>query len=98
MEENREHEPWVEQAMSYLNHPDRQSEAIGYIRPALDKLQEIQKTGDIFFPQSWLTSLLKGHNSAEAAAIVKQFLAEHPDYPENLKQKILQSADHLLRL
>ena len=98
LEENREHEPWVEQALAYLNHPSRQSEALSYIRPALDKLQEIQKTGDIFFPQSWLTSLLKGHNSAEAAAIVKQFLADHPDYPENLKQKILQSADHLLRL
>jgi aminopeptidase N len=94
---NREHEPWVDQAISFLNHPFRQRESLQYIRPALDKLVEIQKTGDIFFPKSWLDNLLKGHTSPEAGLIVKQFLADHPDYPENLRLKILQSADHLLR-
>ena len=97
-EKNREHEPWVEQAMAFLNHPIREKESLEYIRPALDKLQEIKRTGDIFFPKSWLDSLLKGHNSKEAASIVRQFLADHPDYPEDLKMKILQSADHLLRM
>jgi len=97
-EKNREHEPWVDQAMAFLNHPVREKESLEYIRPALDKLQEIKRTGDIFFPKSWLDNLLKGHNSKEAASIVKQFLTDHPDYPEDLKMKILQSADHLLRM
>ncbi len=83
--------------MAYLNHPKRQIEALGYIRPALDELQEIQKTGDIFFPKSWLDNLMKGHKSQEAAAIVRQFLDDNPNYPENLKMKILQSADHLIK-
>lgn len=96
-EENREHEPWVDQAMAFLNHPSRQTDAVKYIRPALEELQEIQRTGDIFFPKSWLDNLLKGHNSKEAAAIVRQFLADHPNYPESLKMKILQSADHLIQ-
>jgi aminopeptidase N len=96
-EENREHEPWVDQAMAFLNHPSRQTEAVKYIRPALEELQEIQRTGDIFFPKSWLDNLLKGHNSKEAAAVVGQFLTDHPNYPESLKMKILQSADHLLQ-
>ncbi len=96
-EENREHEPWIDQALAYLNHPLRQTEAVKYIRPALNELQEIQQTGDIFFPKSWLDNLLKGHNSGEAGELVRQFLTDHPDYPENLKMKILQSADHLLR-
>jgi len=87
----------VEQAMAFLNHPSRQNEAVEYILPALDKLQEIQRTGDIFFPKNWLDALLKGHSSRKAADVVKQFLNEHPNYPENLKLKILQSADHLLR-
>jgi aminopeptidase N len=94
---NREHEPWVDQAMAFLNHTFRQRENLEYIRPALDKLVEIQQTGDIFFPKSWLDNLLKGHSSPEAGLIVKQFLTDHPDYPENLRLKILQSADHLLR-
>jgi aminopeptidase N len=96
-EENREHEPWVDQALAFLNHPIREKESLEYIRPALDELQEIQRTGDIFFPKSWLDNLLKGHNSKEAAAIVRQFLADHPNYPEDLKMKILQSADHLMK-
>ena len=96
-EENREHEPWVDQAMAFLNHPSRQKDAVKYIRPALDELQEIQQTGDIFFPKSWLDNLLKGQSSKEAAAIVRQFLADHPNYPESLKMKILQSADHLIQ-
>jgi len=96
-EENREHEPWVDQAIALLNHPLRQEEALKFIRPGLNELQEIQQTGDIFFPKSWLDNLLKGHNSKEAASIVRQFLTDHPDYPENLKMKILQSADHLMR-
>jgi aminopeptidase N len=84
--------------MAFLNHPIREKESLEYIRPALDKLLEIKLTGDIFFPKSWLDSLLKGHNSKEAASIVRQFLADHPDYQEDLKMKILQSADHLLRM
>jgi len=95
--QNREHEPWVDRAMTFLNHPFRQKESIKYIRPALDALLEIQQTGDIFFPKSWLDNLLKGHNSPEAGTIVRQFLTDHPNYPEDLKMKILQSADHLLR-
>ncbi len=95
--QNREHEPWVDRAMTFLNHPFQQKESLEYIRPALDALLEIQQTGDIFFPKSWLDNLLKGHGSPEAGTIVKQFLTDHPDYPEDLKMKILQSADHLLR-
>ena len=95
--ENREHEPWVNDALAFLNFPGREQESNAYILSGLDVLQEIQETGDIFFPKSWLDNLLKGHQSAEAAAIVRRFLAEHPDYPKPLKRKILQSADFLLK-
>ncbi len=96
-EKNRGHEPWVNKAMAFLNHPSHEKESLQYIRPALDKLQEIQRTGDIFFSKSWLDNLLVGHNSKEAAEIVRQFLNDNPEYPEDLKKKILQSADQLMR-
>lgn len=92
--ENRRHEPWVQTALRYLNHPLRQEEALGYIRPALDALQDVQRTGDIFFPKQWVAATLRGHNSPEADAIVERFLQEHPDYPELLKNKVLQAAAH----
>lgn len=94
---NRRIEPWVTQIVGYLNHPLRQQQAVKYIRPALQELQEVQRTGDIFFPKNWISATLRGHNSPEAAQVVRQFLEQHPDYPVLLKNKILQSADHLHR-
>jgi aminopeptidase N len=95
--ENRAVEPWAESALAYLNHPLRAAEAVGYITPALEELQEVQRTGDIFFPKNWAGALLDGHDSPEAAAAVREFIASHPDYPPLLKTKLLQAADHLLR-
>ena len=92
--ENRRHEPWVQTALRFLNHPLRQEEALGYIRPALDALQDVQRTGDIFFPKQWVAATLRGHNTPEADAIVEQFLKDHPDYPELLKNKVMQAAAH----
>ena len=95
--ENRRVEPWAESALAYLNHPLRQADAVPYIFPALEALPEIQRTGDIFFPKNWCVNLLRGHDSPEAAAEVKRFLDSHPDLPDLLKCKLLQSEDHLMR-
>ncbi|MCF0073764.1 M1 family aminopeptidase [Dyadobacter sp. CY261] len=96
-EENREKEAWVLDALAYLHHPLRAKAALKYLRPSLDLLQEIQLTGDIFFPTRWLHNTFAGHASAEAAAIAQTFLTEHPDYPYFLKNKILQATDPLDR-
>jgi len=95
--ENRQHEIWVRTALKYLNHPLRAEQSIKYLKPSLEMLGEIQKTGDIFFPKNWLVYTVGRYNSAEAAGIVKEFLEENPDYNENLKAKILQFSDLLFR-
>ncbi len=94
---NRENEPWVTEALRYLHHPLRAAASAKYIRPSLELLEEIQRTGDVFFPKQWLDATLGGHNSREAADIVQSFLDEFPRYPARLKGKILQSADPLFR-
>ncbi|HWP38785.1 MAG TPA: M1 family aminopeptidase [Gemmatimonadales bacterium] len=94
---NREREPWVLEALGYLNHPLRGSHAERYVRPALELLEEIQRTGDIFFPSGWLDATLSGHNSLRVAQIVRDFLERRPDYPARLRAKILQAADPLFR-
>ncbi len=94
---NRKHEPWVLEAVSYLHHPLRSESATRYLRPSLDLLEEIKRTGDIFFPKRWLDATLSGHSSAEAARLVRQFLGDHPQYPARLRGQILQSADLLFR-
>jgi aminopeptidase N len=94
---NRAKEAWVTAALSYLNHPLRQSTSIKYLPKSLDLVEEIQRTGDVFFPQSWLGSILSSYQSKEAAQIVNDFLKAHPDYNPKLKDKILQSSDNLFR-
>jgi aminopeptidase N len=94
---NREREPWVLAGLRNLHHPLRSASALPLIRPALDMVEEIQRTGDIFFPQRWLGATLDGHNEAEAADIVAGFLSESSGLSPRLRGKVLQSADMVWR-
>jgi aminopeptidase N len=94
---NRRREPWVLEGLQYLHHPLRAAQSEKYIRPSLDLLIEIQRTGDIFFPTRWMNATLSGHNTKSAAAIVRTFLNEHKDYPVRLRRIVLQASDELFR-
>jgi aminopeptidase N len=95
--ENREHEPWVVDALRFLNHPLRRNHAERYIKPSLDLLADIQRTGDIFFPIRWTNAVLNGHNSRAAAETVTAFVAKQKGFPPRLRQIVEQSADQLYR-
>ena len=95
--ENRRIEPWAASALAYLNHPLRQSYAVKYIRPGLEVLEEVQRTGDIFFPKNWASALLRNHKSKEAYQEVQAFFKAYPGYSPLLKNKILQAAWPLYR-
>ncbi len=95
--ENRRREPWVLEGVRYLNHPLRAEQSRKYLRPALDLLQELRSTGDIFFPRNWMGAMLGGHDSPASADVVRDFLSDHRDYPIRLRRIILQAADPLFR-
>ncbi len=95
--ENRANEEWVLEVLTYLHHPYRVEESVSMIQPSLELLQEIKETGDIFFPKRWLDRTLQYHHSEDALDQVKQFLFRNNSYPQDLKNKILQSSDHLFR-
>jgi aminopeptidase N len=95
--ENRRRESWTLDALRNLNHPLRASHGVRYIRRGLELVDEIQRTGDIFFPLSWMNALLDGHNSAAAATAVATFLDETPKQQPRLRGKTLQAADDLFR-
>jgi len=97
MVENRRREPWVSESLAYLNHPLREQDSERFIRPGLELLAEIQRTGDIFFPSNWTGSILWGHRSPRAAAMVRDFLAEELQFPERLRWTVLSAADDLFR-
>ena len=94
---NRQREPWVLDALSYLNHPLRADHARRFIEPALELLEEVQRTGDIFFPGAWIQATLSGHTQPAAAETVRGFLDAHTDYPDQLRGKVLQASDMVER-
>ncbi len=95
--ENRRPESRVLTALDLLCHPLRGDESVAYIRPALEILPEIQRTGDIFFPASWCKRILGPHTSLAAKAEVEAFLADNPQMHPLLKTKVLQAAGWLLQ-
>jgi aminopeptidase N len=95
--DSRRREPWVVEALGYLNHPLRAAVAEPHLRRALELLPELQRTGDIFFPANWTNALLAGHSSSSAASIVREFLNDRQDLPDALRRVVLQSADELFR-
>jgi aminopeptidase N len=94
---NRRKESWVNTAAGYLNHPLRGGSAEKYILPSLELLEELQQTGDIFFPQNWLQATLGMCQSEQAQKIVQDFISSHPGYNSRLLNKLLQASDHLFR-
>jgi aminopeptidase N len=94
----RTREAWVVDAVRYLNHPLRAASSQRYVRPALELLREIQRTGDIFFPKRWADAALSGYQATRATAEVQAFIAALPaDYPPRLRWVLLSAADPLFR-
>lgn len=89
--ENRRIEPWASISLAYLNNRHRSPEAIKYVRRGLEEVVQIQRTGDIFFPKSWVGALVGGHDRKEVKKIVDEFFNENPDYSPMLKNKILMN-------
>ncbi len=94
---NRSREPWVTEGLGYLHHPSRAAEAEEFLAPGLEMLEEIRRTGGIFFPKAWLDATLGGHSTPSAYRTVREYLRRHPDLPPRLRQKVLQASDGLRR-
>lgn len=96
-DKNREKESWVSVGLSNFHHPLRQESAQKYLRFCLDLTEEIQRTGDIFFPKDWLSNTIGKYSSKFAFDEVQRFLKENPNFSPILKRKLLQATDGLYR-
>ena len=96
-EKNRGKEAWVLDGLDFINHPTRQDDAIKHLKTSLELLDEIQRTGDIFFPKGWLNGTIGRYTSADAYQILEEYLAAYPDLNPALLKKILQASDDLRR-
>jgi aminopeptidase N len=96
-DKNREKEAWVSVGLANVHHPLRQETAQKYIRFSLDLTEEIQRTGDIFFPKDWLNNTIGKYSSKYAFDEVQRFLKENPNFSPILKRKLFQATDVLYR-
>ncbi|MBU2950753.1 peptidase M1 [Tamlana agarivorans] len=94
---NRTNSNWVAAANGLIHHPLRQEEAIKYMSLSLELLEEVKETSDLFFPKKWLESTIGKYQSKEAKLIVDTYLDKHPNLNMQLKAKLLQTVDHLMR-
>ena len=94
---NRAKESWVQTAAANIHHPLRQKESIRGLKISLELLEEIQQTGDIFFPKRWLDATIGLYSSEEAYDLVVNYLKVYPNINTNLKRKLLQASDKLFR-
>ncbi|MBB4800517.1 aminopeptidase N [Flavobacterium nitrogenifigens] len=94
---NREKESWVSVGLANIHHPLRQESAQQYIRFSLDLVEEIQRTGDIFFPKDWLDNTVGRYSSKFAFDEVQQFLKENPNFSPILKRKLFMATDLLYK-
>lgn len=92
---NRENESWVVTALNNIHHPLQQVSASKHLRSILRKLEEVQLTGDIFFPKRWLAASIGNYSSKEAYNMLQDFLQENPNYNPTLINKLLQVTDNL---
>ena len=46
---------------------------------------------------TWIQTVLAGYGSEEVIEIVTYFFKDHPQYPQDLKQKMLQALDMVKR-
>ena len=64
---------------------------------SLELIEEIQQTGDIFFPKGWLDNTIGMYTSKEAYELLATYLQDNPELNPQLRLKILQATDDLYR-
>ena len=95
--ENRQQEPWVFHTLRLLNSDVYEPQCNSYIEPSLKSLEYLQQTSDVFFTEHWMKALMVDHKSAEARQIIENFLKANPNYPDNLKNKVLEASWILMK-
>lgn len=95
--ENRLQEPWAFHTLRLLNSDVYEPQSNSYIEPSLKSLEYLQQTSDVFFAEHWMKALMADHKSAEARQIIENFLTANPNYPDNLKNKVLEASWILMK-
>ena len=84
---NRRVEPWASSALANLNHRLREQESVAYIRPALEAMPEVQRTGDIFSPPLGFAPCFPPIHRRKLGKKLMRFYRD-PDFPLMLPTRL----------
>jgi aminopeptidase N len=90
-------ESWIEASFGPLNTGAHAALTLPLLEPALRELPNLKRARKIFFVNGWLAAFIGGQCSAEAAGIVRDFLAREETFDRDLRLKVLEAADGLER-
>jgi aminopeptidase N len=89
-------EDWIEQSLFPFNAWNQSELTAPYLEKALEALPQIKRERKIFFLVNWLDAFIYGQKSAEAQAIVRDYL-DSARMDRDLRLKILEAVDELDR-
>jgi aminopeptidase N len=89
-------EQWTQDSLSFFHWPGQDLLTLPYLRQSLEKVDWVKQNRRIFFMPAWLDAFVNGHSSADALAIVDDFLAK-AELSYDVRNKLLQSRDGLAR-
>lgn len=89
-------EQWMQDSLNYFHWPGQSALTLPFLERALDRLDWVKQNRKIFFMPAWIDSFVNGHHSQEALDVVEGALARD-DLSEDIRRKLLQSADTLQR-
>ena len=95
--QNRQQKSWALQALNLLSADIYEPGNIKYLPASFNALQNIQQTSDTYFPANWLQNLMAHHKGVVAKQEVTKFIAANPDFPDNLRSKILEASWILMK-
>jgi aminopeptidase N len=97
LEDTALNEEWVTASLGAFNHERHAELSLPFLRPALEAAPWLRENRRIFFLPRWLDAFIGGHASHEALRIVDEFLHGQPDLPPDVRRRVLQARDELVR-
>jgi aminopeptidase N len=89
-------EDWITESLRPFNFWKQTALTAPYLIQALNELPDIKQHRKIFFLGAWLGAFIEGQNSAEAQAVVQEWLDRQKIDPD-LRLKVLEVFDSLER-
>ena len=89
-------EQWIQDSLSWFHWPRQAELTLPWLRPALERVDWVKANRRIFFMPAWLDAFVNAHASAEALAIVDEFVRTR-ELSTDIRQKLLQARDGLAR-